>query len=194
MTMKTHLHSARRPLALAAGLVAIGLTALPSLAQETREVPYASGESALRLGAVEVAHDMFQTECAAGEATSCRHLGDLYRTGNGVTQDYRIADRHYQRSCDLGETAACRQLANLLFEGRGLDEDHSRARALYATGCERGDETACAVLGNMKYVGLGGPRERVEGAEMMRRACRADVPYACDQVQRYGIAQREGWQ
>ena len=178
--------------------VALCAAAFPALAQDEttgsaivqdapREVGYRNGDAARRFQNYDEAIRLYREECDADEATSCTSLGDMHRRGLGTTQDYKLADELYEEACTKGDTVGCRSLANMLFEGRGLTQDYSRARSLYDRACEQDDPTGCAVLGNMMYAGLGGSRQREEGAQLMREACAAEVEYACNQVQRYGI-------
>ena len=180
------------------GAVALCVTALPSAAQGdsaapaiapegTQLVSYRNGDAARRFQNYDEAIRLYREECDADEATSCTSLGDMHRRGLGTNQDYQLADELYEEACTKGDTVGCRSLANLLFEGRGLAQDYTRARSLYDRACEQDDPTGCAVLGNMMYAGLGGSRQREEGAQLMREACAAEVEYACNQVQRYGI-------
>lgn len=187
-----------RPLATLFCLAALCAAASPALAQDEtaafaivqdapREVNYRNGDAARRFQNYEEAIRLYREECDGDEATSCTSLGDMHRRGLGTDQDYQLADDLYEEACTKGDTVGCLSLANLLFEGRGLAKDYTRARILYDRACEQDDPTGCAVLGNMMYAGLGGSQQREEGAQLMREACAAEVEYACNQVQRYGI-------
>ncbi|MEM1150385.1 MAG: tetratricopeptide repeat protein [Pseudomonadota bacterium] len=162
---------------------------------------YRNGDAAFRLGHMTAAFTLFEIRCAEGSAYDCYRQGDMYRRALGTEQDYDLAAAAYDRACELGYGEACRAIANMYFEGRGLALDYPAARTLYASGCDLNDAASCAVLGNMMYAGMGGPRERIEGADHMRRACLQDVAYACEQVRRYGLSNqgersntlRRGW-
>lgn len=192
---------------LAAALACATLAA-PALTQTPESEPatdvmtqYRNGDAAFRLGHMKAAFTIYETRCAEGSAYDCHRAGDMHRRALGTEQDYDLAAAAYESACELGHGEGCRAVANMHFEGRGLDKDYPAARALYATGCELNDAASCAVLGNMMYVGMGGPRERIEGADHMRRACLQEVEYACEQVRRYGLSNqgersntlRRGW-
>lgn len=49
--------------------------------------------------------------CAAGDAKSCKIMGDLTRAGLGVEQDDTKALRYYDRACFDGNKDACKELA-----------------------------------------------------------------------------------
>jgi len=158
-----------------------------ALFEAPQMVSYRNGDAAIRFQDYDAALVLYREECDAGEAASCKSLGDMYRRAWATEQDYTAAEALYVQTCEMGETTGCLELANMLFEGRGLDQDYPRARGLYEDACDLGNPRGCAVLGNMMYAGMGGPRLREEGAELMRDACAAEVEYACNQVTSYGI-------
>ena len=201
-------HTLFAPLKALAAALACAVLAAPTLAQTPVSEPandvtaqYRNGDAAFRLGHMKAAFSIFETRCAEGSAHDCYRAGDMHRQALGTEQDYDLAAAAYESACELGHGEGCRAVANMLFEGRGLDKDYPAARALYASGCEHDDAASCAVLGNMMYVGMGGSRDRIEGADHMRRACLQEVDYACEQVRRYGLSNqgersntlRRGW-
>jgi len=48
--------------------------------------------------------------CAAGDAKSCKIMGDLTRAGLGVEQDITKAESYYDRACFDGDKDACKEL------------------------------------------------------------------------------------
>ncbi|MCK5855744.1 MAG: sel1 repeat family protein, partial [Sulfurovaceae bacterium] len=43
--------------------------------------------------------------CKAGESTSCRSIGFMYKMGkSGATQDYKKAVEFYNKACDMGDS------------------------------------------------------------------------------------------
>jgi hypothetical protein len=50
-----------------------------------------------------------QDACSNGNAQSCVTLGNMYRTGNGVTADLSQAGRLYQQACAVGNQDGCTQ-------------------------------------------------------------------------------------
>jgi uncharacterized protein len=172
-----------------AGLTALILAGLPAMAsgQTIGPAPESPGAAALERGDYNGARTLFSEACVSGKAAACARLGDLYRKGLGGAQDYDAADGAYTKACDGGDAYACNRLAHLVFQGQGLQQDYRRARSLYGKGCDLGDVSACAGLGNMMVAGFGGPKQRVEGGELLHRACRAELEYACNQIRRYGM-------
>jgi len=49
--------------------------------------------------------------CAAGDAKSCKIMGDITRAGLGVEQDEVRAYIYYDRACFDGDKDACKELA-----------------------------------------------------------------------------------
>lgn len=59
------------------------------------------------------ANDIENTKraCAAGDAKSCKIMGDLTRAGLGVEQNASKAHSYYDISCFYGDKDACKELA-----------------------------------------------------------------------------------
>lgn len=196
MMMTALKNTLRAALALAALLaLSIPATAQSGASAELDLSTYRNGDSALRLGHVNAAFQLFQLSCEAGDAGDCRQLGEMHRKGWATDQDFELAGEFYDKACTLGDDAACMQLGYMLFRGQGLEQDYARARRLYDRACDLGNTDGCAGLGNMMYIALGGPMDRMEGAALLRRACRAEdfdeEAYACRQVRGYGISRQE---
>ncbi|MEM9738298.1 MAG: tetratricopeptide repeat protein [Pseudomonadota bacterium] len=185
-----------------AGVVLAMALSMPAMAQVSDlTTQYRNGDAAFRLGHMNAAFGIFTARCKEGSGYDCFRAGDMYRRAMGTEQDYVAAGEAYAAGCDLDYADACLALANMHFTGQGLAEDFPKARALYEDGCDLNDAVSCAVLGNMMYSGMGGGRDRIMGADLMRRSCLQEVEYACSQVRRYGLSNkgersntlRRGW-
>jgi TPR repeat protein len=51
-----------------------------------------------------------QRSCEAGDAKSCKIMGDLTRAGLGVKQDKTKAQSYYDIACFYGDKDACKEL------------------------------------------------------------------------------------
>lgn len=51
--------------------------------------------------------------CNAGDAKSCKIMGDLTRAGLGVEQDNAKAEYYYDRACFDGNKDACKELESM---------------------------------------------------------------------------------
>lgn len=81
-----------------------------------------------------------------GNAWAQNRLGDCYRFGNGVTQDYKKAVELYTLSAEQGDKTAERNLGICYFYGYGVNEDKEKAAELYKLAAEQGDAWAKAEL------------------------------------------------
>ncbi|MEM0987190.1 MAG: tetratricopeptide repeat protein [Pseudomonadota bacterium] len=148
---------------------------------------YPDGAYAFALGDFEASRALFASECTSGNIKSCLRAADDYRVGRGGPQDYDEAIRFAGIACRNGDADGCTVSATIHFEGRATGTpDYEAAREAYSAACALSDPRGCAGLGNMQYIGLGGLRERFKGAENLRRACRQDFEYACEQLRGYG--------
>lgn len=125
-------------------------------------------------------------------ARNCNTLGDIYRRGMGVAQDYTAARTYYDDACLLGRHVnACMQQAFISQKGRDDDEpDMEHARKLYSFACNLRDPGACAGYGNLLYVGLGGTQDRPRGIRLMQDSCRDGYEWACTRLEEFGLPAR----
>lgn len=65
-------------------------------------------------------------------------IGDLYRDGLGVAQDYGAAVQHYRRGAEAGYCPAMLSLARMYHLGRGVAEDPTEAAKWYHSAAEKG--------------------------------------------------------
>ena len=91
-------------------------------------------------GAVDLirARDAFTRAAAAGSAEAAFNLGELYRAGRGVEQDYRRAAEWFRRAAAAGFAPARFHLAVLLFNGAGVPRDPAQARVLIEQAAAQG--------------------------------------------------------
>ena len=126
-------------------------------------------------------------------ARNCFKLGNLYRKGQGVPQDYDVARSLFDEACLTGRNAdACMQQAYISFEDNDGAHDYTHARALYKQACELGNQTGCGGYGSMLYRGQGGPMDREKGKDYLQNACAAEDSWSCDRVRGYGLPERRG--
>jgi len=173
-------------------VASVALSTTVAVAQDTQtqanEGPdYPDGAYAYAIGDYPASRVLFAEECRRGEVKSCLRVADDWRIGRGGPQDLTKAIDFATDACSLSASDGCTLAATIHFEGRATGStDYESARVLYQRACELSDLRGCAGLGNMQYMGLGGLRDRREGIENLRRACRQDFTYACDQLRGYG--------
>ncbi|WP_018149529.1 tetratricopeptide repeat protein [Henriciella marina] len=126
-------------------------------------------------------------------ARNCRKLGNIYRRGLGIDQDYARAKAIYDEACFDGRDAdSCLEQAHVSFKGNDDNQDYEYARRLYKRACDLGDQTGCAAYGSMLYRGQGGMMERDKGKDYIQRACEIGDSWACDRAQGFGFPNRRG--
>lgn len=82
-------------------------------------------------------------------------LGEAYRTGDGVAQDYSEAVRWYKLASKGGSANAQFALGGLIAEGLGAEQDLKSAFSLFESSAKAGHMQAALVLGTMIEKGLG---------------------------------------
>lgn len=55
------------------------------------------------------------------------NLGDMYRLGNGVEQNYTEAMKWYKEAANLGNGDAMGHIGNLYYSGLGVGQDYNLA-------------------------------------------------------------------
>ncbi len=105
-------------------------------------------------GAADVDHakakQLYEKACKLKNGLGCFNLGNIYRIGEGVTPDLKVASKHFQKSCDLNEAKGCTELAIIYYEGKALKKDQPKAIKLLQKACKLGSEPACKNLDLLK--------------------------------------------
>ena len=95
------------------------------------------------LSSLAFANSELERKCNNGNAGSCGALGDLYRYGYGVKQDYNKAMEFYGKACEMGEAVGCNNLGYLYEFGYGVKQDYKKASEFYGKACEMGYQLGC---------------------------------------------------
>lgn len=127
-----------------------------------------------------------KTECASKSYSACYTLGEAYRQGTGVLQNYELAAESYDAACKGGNANGCAGLAYLTTHGRGVSKDLPKSRALFKKSCDLGLASGCAGYGNMVYTGTGGRKNVELGTRHLRQACDAEYAWACERLEALG--------
>ncbi|KAF9134822.1 hypothetical protein BGW39_005732 [Mortierella sp. 14UC] len=89
-----------------------------------------------------------------GDAGSQVELGDMYKTGNGVEQDYEAARYWYLKAANQCDPLAQSNVGDLYRLGLGTDVDHSTALSWYQKAADQGSASGQCKLGLMYEYGL----------------------------------------
>src|SRR4051812_38446697 len=82
-----------------------------------------------------------------GVAAGQLYVGESYRDGDGVPQDYKEAAHWFRLAADQGNALAQFNLGYLYFAGQGVTQDHKEAVRWYRMAAEQGMEGAQNNLG-----------------------------------------------
>ena len=105
-----------------------------------------------------------------GDAHAQSDLGNMYRKGQGVPQDYAEALRWYRKAADQGDADAQYSLGNMYRKGQGVPQDYAEALHRYRAAADKGDANAQYALGFMYCKGQGVPQDYGEAVSWFRKA------------------------
>ena len=91
----------------------------------------------------------------AGDADAQYNLGELYRNGQGVEQDFKEALKWYQKAADQGHADAQLNLGVMYANGEGVLEDDKEATKWFQKAADQGLAMAQSNLGVMYASGQG---------------------------------------
>ena len=77
-----------------------------------------------------------------GDAEAQKYLGNMYRRGDGVPQDYQEAVRLYRLAAEQGHAKAQFNLGRMYAKGRGVPKDHVQAHMWLSLAAAQGDKRA----------------------------------------------------
>jgi len=106
----------------------------------------------------------------AGDKYACTCLGEMYRIGHGVDQDYLRAVEWYCKAAEQGHAIAQYYLGVMYHYGRGVDKNHLIAVEWFRKAAEQGHSIAQRKLGLMYEYGYGDDKNKSTAVEWYRKA------------------------
>ncbi|KAK8897482.1 hypothetical protein M9Y10_015436 [Tritrichomonas musculus] len=99
------------------------------------------------------------------------YFGDLFKNGNGVTQDYKMAKKLYEMS-ELRNNNPIAQLnlGDFYCKGLGVEIDYTKAREFYELSAKQGNGDALDFLGNLYLHGRGVTKDYDKAIEYYKEA------------------------
>ncbi|KAF9089364.1 hypothetical protein BGX29_012098 [Mortierella sp. GBA35] len=97
-------------------------------------------------------------------------LGDMYRDGVGVPQDYRAAMDWYLKAAEQGQADAQFNVGIMFANGQGVPKDYSRAMDWYRKAADQGNAAAQFNIGILYRNGQGMPQDCSQAMNWYRRA------------------------
>ena len=165
------------------------MLAIPAaaFAQQSRQGEFAVGVAAYDRRDYQAAYEAWLPLARNDDAAAQRNLGQLFRFGQGVEQDFAEAAKWYGRAADLGLPSAQANLAALLLNGQGVPRDVAGAARLYEAAARQGLALAQHNLGLIHYNGEGLPRNEAVGLGWLNLAAKSGYQPALDALS--GIVQ-----
>ena len=113
------------------------------------------------VGALNGAYKEYETSAERGNAKAQFYIGEMYRDGVGVPQDYAEAAKWLHKAADQGYASAQYALGMWYSDGDGEPEDFAEAAKWFRKAADQGDDRAQCSLGIMYAYGAGVPRDYV---------------------------------
>ncbi|WP_210247059.1 tetratricopeptide repeat protein, partial [Methylorubrum extorquens] len=101
------------------------------------------------------AKTQYEQSVALGSAAGMSSVGNLYKNGKGVMQDYKAAHGWYEKAAEKGELTAMTNLGIMHENGEGVPVNPGAALRWYEKAAERGLPIAMTYLGNLYEHGRG---------------------------------------
>ncbi len=116
--------------------VAVVLVAAPACTDyEAGAEAYGRGDYATKL-------QKLRPLAEQGDAEAQKYLGNMYRRGDGVPQDYQEAVRLYRLAAEQGHAMAQFNLGRMYAKGRGVPKDYVQAHLWLSLAAAQGDKKA----------------------------------------------------
>jgi len=129
--------------------------------------PYASGQdggeayTAYLNGDYATALKEWRPLAEQGNLFAQYDLGQMYRYGVGVPQNYKEAARWYRLAAEQGHFYAQFDLGWMYSDGKGVLQDDEEAARWYRLAAEQGHAPAQNNLGAMYWTGVGAPKDYI---------------------------------
>jgi TPR repeat protein/uncharacterized membrane protein YhaH (DUF805 family) len=111
-----------------------------------------------------------QQRAEEGDAAAQFKLGDMYRYGSGVPQDFAQALAWYRKAAEQGHAFAQNNLGMAYGTGQSVPQDDAQAVSWYRKAADQEDPDAQYNLGVSYAIGQGVPPDYVEAAAWYRKA------------------------
>ncbi|HWQ56354.1 MAG TPA: tetratricopeptide repeat protein [Bryobacteraceae bacterium] len=130
----------------------------------------ASEKSKRKRGSAPVPLSKLEQQAQAGDGAAACILGDHYRTGDVVSQDWGTAFRWYSRGAALGDRDAQNNLGTMFLGGIGCEPDKAQAVHWYRKSAEQGKADAQWNLGKRYLHGDGVDQDYAEAYQWFSKA------------------------
>ncbi len=112
----------------------------------------------------------FRKAAEQGHAQAQYHLGHMYDSGKGVTEDNQQAIQWYRKAVEQGLAQAQLQLGGMYQRGVGVSRDEQEALKWYRKAAEQGYAPAQDLLGMIYQLGVGVTQDDQQAVNWYRQA------------------------
>ena len=122
---------------------------------------YWLGAIYMKLGEYDEAYEYYNTAAEVGNVAAMIQLGNMFRDGDGVPQDYAEAFTWYVMASDEDddEPVSLFELGKMYRDGLGTEQDYDMAMQCFRKSAACGNAFAMIEIGNMYLDGLGIPQD-----------------------------------
>jgi TPR repeat protein len=152
---------------LGAGLLAMTVCSIETLAQAEENGNFQAGISAYQSNNLSLAYKEFLVAAQAGHADSQFNVALMYEQGIGIGKDEKEAIVWYRKAAEQQHAAAQYNLAVLYENGRGTEIDFAMANEWYRKAAAQGDPLAMGNLGMLYVRGQGVTENKVAGVALL---------------------------
>jgi HEAT repeat protein len=116
--------------------------------------------------------EWYQEAAAKGNAMAQNCLGNSYKYGLDVIQDYKEAVKWYRKAAKQRDRDAQFNLGDMYYYGNGVTQDYKKAERWYQEAAKQGNLEAQFKLGDMYYYGYGVDQDYKESVEWYEKAAK----------------------
>jgi uncharacterized protein len=85
----------------------------------------------------------YKKACDLSHGLGCFNFANMYRLGEGVPVDMKLAMENYSKACDLDEAKGCTELGIMYYEGQVVEKNILMSFSLFRKACKLGSAVAC---------------------------------------------------
>jgi TPR repeat protein len=142
-------------------ILCLTLTLLLGSVGNSESADYNKGLAAAKSGDFATALREWTPLAKQGDAFAQYNLGQMYRQGKGVPQNYKTAVKWYKLAAEQENARAQYNLGLLYFNGKGVPKDNKIAVKWFRLAADQGDADAQNNLGFMYGNGQGLPQDYI---------------------------------
>ncbi|MCP3672823.1 MAG: SEL1-like repeat protein [Gammaproteobacteria bacterium] len=139
---------------------------------------YQEGVGAAKRGDYKSAYKVWKPIAESGDSRAQLHLGQMYLSGKGVTQDNQTALKWFGLAAEQGHPKAQYNLALMHAKGQGVTKSRKNAAKWYKLAAQQGEVRSQINLGVMHQNGDGVPQNSEIAAKWYKRAAEQGHPLA----------------